>query len=92
MTVNCYIQKVFVHLERHYTICISSMVWSYGAAKDLLSVVNWQLMCQVELCIACSGEYFFDHFETKIRSLAQFLTELLQILLLDTCTMKNNTF
>ena len=42
--------------------------------------------------ITCSGECSSCHFETKIRSLAQFLTELLQILLLKACIMKNNTF
>ena len=37
---------------------------------------------KIELCIVSFGKYSYGHFKTKIGSLAQFLTEILQILLL----------
>ena len=44
---------------------------------------------KIEFCTACSRGYFAGHFGTKIMYLAQFLTELLQILSFKTCIMKN---
>ena len=43
---------------------------------------------KIEFCIACSRGHSTDHFGTKIMYLAQFLTELLQILSFKTCIMK----
>ena len=40
---------------------------------------------KIEFCIACSA----GHFGTKIMYLAQFLTELLRILSVKACIMKN---
>ena len=47
------------------------------------------LKSEIKLCIAWFGEYSSNHFETKILSLAHFLTELLQILLLKRCILDN---
>ena len=44
---------------------------------------------KLEFCLACTKEHSTPHFNTKIRCLAQFLTELLQILSFKTCIMKN---
>ena len=43
---------------------------------------------KIEFCITCSRGHSTDHFGTKIMYLAQFLTELLQILSFKTCIMK----
>ena len=44
---------------------------------------------KIEFCTACSRERSTGHFDTKIRCVAQFLTELLRILSFKTCIMKN---
>ena len=44
---------------------------------------------KIEFCIACSRGHSAGHFGTKIRYLAQFLTELLRIPSSKTCIMKN---
>ena len=41
---------------------------------------------KIEFGIACYEGHSADHFETKIRSLVPFLTELLRVQLLETCS------
>ena len=41
---------------------------------------------EIEFCMACSRGHFIGHSDTRIRSLAEFLTELLPIL---SCIMKS---
>ena len=43
---------------------------------------------KIEVCIACYGGHSVGHFGTKVKYLAQFLTELLRILSFKTGIMK----
>ena len=45
-----------------------------------------------KVCVACSEGHSYVHFRKKGRSLAQFLTELLRILLIKTCIMENKRY
>ena len=55
-----------------------------GVTKETL-----RMMSKFQFCIACSREHFVGHFDTKLKCLAQILTELLRFLLLKTCMIEN---
>ena len=71
------------------SVFIISVIYNYVFRRDkgTLSRKNINLTLH---CIL--GEYSSGQLETKNRSVTRFFTELLQILLLKTCIVKNNTF
>ena len=70
-------------------VIIQLMISIFSGDSDNSTKCGNQVWRDVTKELARSGEHSTGYFDTKIKSLSQFLTELLQILLLKTSSMKN---